>query len=119
MRLTPVAAIISCSVGKRDPGGIFVVEDAGKVLGYISTTRDRQSGIGWIANLALIPELRGQGWGRRLIQHALDDFRQQGLTHAKIETLVQNEVGNGLYTSLGFREVARQIHFVADLREAP
>jgi ribosomal protein S18 acetylase RimI-like enzyme len=40
----------------------------------------------------------------------------QGLTHAKIETLVQNDVGNALYTSLGFREVARQIHFAMKLQ---
>lgn len=100
---------------RRDAGGIFVLEDQGEVAGYISTTRDFASGIGWIANLAVVPGLRGQGWGRRLIQYALDRFREQGLTHAKIETLVQNEVGYGLYTSLGFREVARQIHFVADL----
>jgi len=94
-----------------------VLEDDGRVVGYISTTRDFAAGIGWIANLALVPELRGQGWGRRLIQHALEQFRAQGLTHAKIETLVQNDVGYGLYTSLGFREVARQVHFVADLRQ--
>jgi ribosomal protein S18 acetylase RimI-like enzyme len=37
------------------------------------------------------------------------------LTHARIETLVQNGVGNHLYTSIGFREVARQIHFAIDL----
>jgi len=28
---------------------------------------------------------------------------------------VQNDVGNHLYRALGFREVARQIHFVAPL----
>ena len=47
--------------------------------------------------------------------YALDRFRAAGLTHAKIETLVQNEVGKGLYESLGFREVARQIHFAMEL----
>ena len=38
-----------------------------------------------------------------------------GLTHAKIETLAQNAIGNHLYPSLGFVEVARQVHFLAKL----
>ena len=35
--------------------------------------------------------------------------------HAKIDTVVQNAVGIGLYTDLGFREVARQVHFAMKL----
>jgi ribosomal protein S18 acetylase RimI-like enzyme len=100
-----------------DPNGIFVAEIAGRVVGYVSTWIDRETGIGHIPNLALVPECRGQGLGRQLLLHAFDHFRGAGITHAKIETLVQNDVGKHLYESLGFREVARQIHFVADLRD--
>lgn len=99
----------------RDAAGIFVLEEAGRIAGYISTWCDMEGGIGHIPNLVVVPEFRGQGLGRLLIEHAFRYFRDRGLTHAKIETLVQNEVGKGLYTSLGFREVARQIHFVAEL----
>ena len=53
-----------------------------------------------------------------MIQRVLDRFRASGLSHAKIETLAQNDVGHHLYTSIGFREVARQVHFFADLSEA-
>lgn len=100
---------------ERDPAGIFVLENSGAIAGYISTWCDLEGGIGHIPNLVVVPEYRGQGLGRMLIEHAFQHFRQQGLAHAKIETLVQNEVGRGLYTSLGFREVARQIHFVAQI----
>ena len=34
---------------------------------------------------------------------------------AKIETLDQNPIGQKLYPSLGFREVARQIHYAMRL----
>ena len=37
------------------------------------------------------------------------------MTIAKIETLVQNPVGSHLYPSVGFQEVARQIHFAMPL----
>ena len=100
---------------RADADGIFVAEAEGRIVGYITTRREVEAGIGHIPNIAIAREYRGQGLGRQLIEHALDHFRRLGLTHAKIETLVQNEVGNHLYTSLGFREVARQIHFLAEL----
>ena len=101
----------------HNPAGIFVVEIDERIVGYISTWQDREAGIGHIPNVAIRAEFRGQGLGRRLIAHAMEHFRNCGLTHAKIETLEQNATGQHLYTSLGFREVARQIHFVADLRD--
>ena len=99
----------------RDPRGIFVAEEEGRIAGYITTWQDREAGIGHIPNIAIAPEYRGQGLGRLLIEHALAQFRASGLTHAKIETLAQNAVGNHLYRDLGFVEVARQVHFVAKL----
>jgi ribosomal protein S18 acetylase RimI-like enzyme len=103
----------------RAPEGIFVAEHEGQPVGYVTTWQDRAAGIGHIPNVAIAAELRGQGLGRQLIEYALDHFRASGLTHAKIETLVQNEIGNHLYRALGFREVARQIHFVASLATPP
>jgi ribosomal protein S18 acetylase RimI-like enzyme len=99
----------------RDPSGIFVAEDGGQIVGYITTWQDAAAGIGHIPNLAVAATHRNQGLGRTLIEHALNHLRVCGLTHAKIETLAQNAIGNHLYPSLGFIEVARQVHFVAKL----
>lgn len=103
----------------RDPAGIFVAEHEGRPVGYITTWQDREAGLGHIPNLAIAAQFRGQGLGRQLIEHALEHFRRAGLSHAKIETLAQNAVGNHLYRDLGFREVARQVHLVADLGLPP
>jgi ribosomal protein S18 acetylase RimI-like enzyme len=103
---------------RREPAGIFVLAEGDEVLGGITTWIDREAGIGHIPNLALAPQVRGQGWGRRLIEHALEHFRQHGVAFARIETLDQNEVGQRLYTSLGFREAARQIHYFMPLDTA-
>lgn len=101
---------------RRDPNGILIaLSEADEIIGYVSTWCDHEGGIGHIPNLVVAAGQRGQGIGRTLLEHALDRFRQAGLTHAKIETLVQNDVGKGLYESLGFREVARQIHFAMEL----
>ena len=99
----------------RKPDGIFVAEIEGQVVGFISTWHDDEAGIGHIPNISLVPECRGKGIGRQLIEYALDQFREHGLTHAKIETLEQNAIGNHLYQDVGFVEVARQVHFLAEL----
>ncbi|MDB5388702.1 MAG: GCN5-related N-acetyltransferase [Planctomycetaceae bacterium] len=100
---------------RRDSAGIFVAEHQARVIGFISSWMDHETGIGQIPNISLRPEFRGQGLGRQLLEIVLDRFRQAGLTHAKIETLAQNAVGNHLYRAVGFQEVARQVHFVAEL----
>jgi ribosomal protein S18 acetylase RimI-like enzyme len=99
----------------RQGAAIFVAEHEAQIIGYITTWQDREGGIGHIPNLAIAAEHRGRGLGRQLLEHALAHFRASGLTHAKIETLANNEVGNHLYRDLGFVEVARQVHFVARL----
>ncbi|HZN36896.1 MAG TPA: GNAT family N-acetyltransferase [Pirellulaceae bacterium] len=99
----------------RDSAGCFVADDQGTIAGYITTWQDPEAGIGHIPNLAVAPAYRNHGLGRTLIEHALGHFRAAGLTHAKIETLAQNAIGNHLYPSLGFVEVARQVHFIAKL----
>jgi ribosomal-protein-alanine N-acetyltransferase len=103
---------------RAQPDGVFVAEDESKrIVGYVTTRLDAVSGIGWIPNLAVDPAHRGQGLGRALLEHALDFFRQRKMTVAKIETLEQNPIGQKLYPSLGFKEVARQIHFAMRLDE--
>ena len=99
----------------RATGAAFVAEADGSIVGYVTTSTDAASGIGQIHNLAVKAGFRGMGIGRRLIDHALASFRADGMTHARIETLDTNEVGYGLYTSMGFVELARQVHFLKEL----
>lgn len=98
-----------------NPSGVFVAEDDGKVLGYISTRLDREAGKGRIPNLAVDRAARGKGLGRLLIEHATDYFRREGMAFAVIETMVNNPVGQHLYPSCGFVEVGRQIHYAMKL----
>lgn len=95
--------------------GVFVAEESGKVLGYISTRVDYESGKGRIPNLAVDKSVRGQGIGRSLIEHALEYFRSEGMSFAMIETMDNNPVGQYLYPSCGFEETCRQIHYARKL----
>lgn len=103
---------------------LAVAEDeaSARVVGYITMQSDPDTLIGWIHNLAVSAEARGSGLGRRLIEHALAHFRAAGMTVTRIETLEQNAVGRHLYPSVGFVEVARQVHYAMPLKrhgEAP
>ena len=94
-----------------NPAGVFVAEQEGQIVGYVTVTLDREASIGRIPNLAVARDAQGRGIGRRLLDRALDYMRSEGMEVAKIETLVGNATGEHLYPSLGFEEVARQIHF--------
>ena len=98
-----------------NPAGVFVAEDDGKVLGYISTRLDREAGKGRIPNLAVDQAARGRGFGRQLMEHALDYFRREGMAYVMIETMANNAAGQHLYPSCGFAEAGRQIHFAMKL----
>src|SRR4030095_6137250 len=67
-----------------NPQGVFVAERQGRIAGYITAIIDREAGKGRIPNLAVAPECRGQGLGRTLIEHALEYFRNEGLSYAVI-----------------------------------
>src|SRR5262249_27036353 len=99
---------------------IVVAEDvdSGRPVGYVSLRFDREAKVGQIPNLAVDSSLRNQGLGRKLLEHALDRFRAEGMAIARIETLEQNPIGRHLYPSVGFREVARQIHYAMELKKA-
>jgi ribosomal protein S18 acetylase RimI-like enzyme len=97
--------------------GIFVWEEDGRAVGYISTRIDQHSKIGRIPNLSVLPEYRGQGAGKALMTAALDYFAEQGMLAAKIETLEQNPIGRRFYPQAGFVEVARQIHYAMPLAD--
>jgi len=98
-----------------NPAGVFVAEENGTILGYITTLLDYEAGKGRIPNLAVAADARSKGLGRQLIEHALDYFRREGMAYAMIETMAYNEVGNHLYPACGFIEVGRQVHFARKL----
>ena len=100
-----------------NPDGIFVYEEDGQVIAYITTRLDEFAKTGWIPNMAVAEGHQGKGIGHQLVVKALDYFRENGMELVRIETLIQNEVGAHLYTKFGFREVARQIYYCMRLAD--
>ena len=88
-----------------------MLEDATHIVGYVTTRLNQVSKIGWILNLAVDSDHQGKRLGRALLEHSIAYFRAEQMEIAKIETLEQNPIGQSLYPSLGFVEVARQVHY--------
>ena len=97
------------------PQGVWVAAEEGQVLGFVTTRLDERTGIGHLLNLAVDPAHQGKGLGSMLIRKALEYLAENGMTHAKIETLVGNAVGEHLYPKLGFEELTRQIYYMMEL----
>ena len=95
--------------------GVFVGEIDGVIQGYVTCRLDPSTSIGRIPNIAVMPEARGQGLGKQLMEHALAYFKMHEMQYAKIETLDQNPIGQEFYPSMGFKEVGRQIHYLKAL----
>ena len=95
--------------------GIFVADNEGTPIGYVTTRVDHEARIGSIPNLAVLSEFRKTGIGQALLTKAMEHLREQGMKLVRIETLDTNAVGKHFYPSYGFKEVARQIHYAAPL----
>ena len=95
--------------------GVFVWEEEGDVIGYITTRLFHDAQIGQIPNISVLPGHQGKGIGKALMKASFDYFEEKGMKVAKIETLDQNDTGQNFYPSAGFKEVARQIHYAMPL----
>ncbi len=102
---------------QANPEGIFVYEEDGKPVGYITTRIDAETRIGGIPNLAVLPEHQGKGIGKALMVAAFDYFEASGMVLARIETVAQNPVGTVFYPRSGFQEIARQVHYAMPLKD--
>lgn len=60
------------------------------------------SPICYLEELYVVPDRRGEGHGRRLMELALDVARERGATSMELGTAVSDSAARGLYESLGF-----------------
>ena len=67
-----------------------------------------------IVNLAVSPNLRGRGLGRRLLASLLDQAASGGVQSVFLEVREGNEEARRLYRSAGFEETQRRPGFYRD-----
>ena len=107
--------------GPRD--GYTVVAEAkpdGRLVGGGTLYRD-DARTARLARMTVDTSLRGQGLGRRLVAHLVEEARRRGYAAVVCETTDTWQDAIGLYLRCGFTEVDRRdgdIHFRLELDQA-
>lgn len=96
-----------------NPAACFLVgEEAGEVLGYAGM--HCAAGECYVDNVAVFPEVRRQGVGRKLMEALLQAAAARGGEFLSLEVRPSNLEALALYRGLGFREVGRRRRFYDD-----
>ena len=87
------------------PGGVFlVVRDEGRPVGCGGVTRFDETRAE-LKRMYVVPEARGRGLGRLLLESLEDEARQLGYTGIVLETGKDQQESLGLYTSAGYEPI--------------
>jgi peptidyl-dipeptidase Dcp len=86
-----------------DPGKdrVWVCEAEGRMVGFLLGMR-RETAVAQLRYFILLPEYRGSGVGRRLMQQFMDWLRAGGYQRAYLWTTNEQETATALYRRHGF-----------------
>jgi ribosomal protein S18 acetylase RimI-like enzyme len=90
-----------------DEGTVFVVEDGGAVIGFVTVKeRPHFTGIreGYVGELVVAEEAERRGAGRALMAAVEDWAREQGLARVSLDTGASNVAARDFYAALGYEE---------------
>ena len=100
-----------------NPTVYFVAEAPdGRVCGYMGVWHILDEG--HVTNVAVHPDYRRMGIGRRLVETVLLDGRQKGIYNFTLEVRPSNEAARALYRELGFREAGLRKRYYSDGEDA-
>ncbi len=111
----PWSAFTFRSLLRRPNASLLVAEENKGVAGYAAL---------WLAadeaelgNLAVRPGRRGQGIGRVLLRHVLEEAASRGARAVFLEVRESNAIARRLYEASGFRIVGSRPDYYASPRE--
>ncbi len=89
-------------------GCFWCLVDKGKVIGSVAIrVLDSDKQIVELKRMFVLPEYQGNGYGRLLLEHALENAREQKYNKICLDTRKQFSVAQHLYRSIGFQETDR------------
>lgn len=95
----------------RNTGGVhLVILDGVDIVGWCDVAPGTFEGMTHAGQLGMgfLPQYRGQGWGRKLLTHALEAAFRQNFERVELTVFASNTVAAKLYRSLGFQEEGRK-----------
>jgi ribosomal protein S18 acetylase RimI-like enzyme len=99
-----LARIISHGISPADSLVAFIDEEpVGFLLNGIRVSGDGR--LAWNGGTAVVPEMRGKGVGKKLVEAAIDLYEQKSIERATLEAISTNESAIKLYSSCGYQVV--------------
>lgn len=91
---------------------VFALEDQDRIVGAIGIHPTPVRGVHSLG-MSIVPEYRGQGWGRRLVDAALEAAREAGIRKVELYVFSDNARAIALYVASGFEvEGLRRDHYL-------
>jgi ribosomal-protein-alanine N-acetyltransferase len=93
----------------------FVAREDGIIVGYAGMWHVVTEG--QITNVAVLPEYRGLGIGRKLMEQLIKTGEEREMVGITLEVKISNTVAQNLYTSLGFKPEGFRKNYYKDTNE--
>ncbi len=90
----------------------FVARAGEKIVGYGGFWKTGDEGD--IINLAIHPDLRSRGLGRKLLEFLLNRAKKSGIKRLVLEVRSRNANAQKLYASFGFSPIAVRLKYYSD-----
>jgi len=92
------------NIAKRNPQ--FVALDGDRVVGWCDVRRlEMDATLHWgILGIGVVPEYRGRGIGRQLLDRTIAEAWKRGFTRIELTVRTDNERAAALYRQLGFAD---------------
>ncbi len=74
--------------------------------------RDEEGPIGYVEGIAVLPEYRRKGIGKRFVEYAVRLCRENGIKQLASDCSVYNRESELFHLGAGFKETGRQIFFM-------
>jgi len=94
----------------KDPSiRVYMLEKEGQVIGSATVQLRTNLSLGYIYDVAITDQYRGQGFGTYLLGKCIEELYTFGIATASLTVTGQNKRALGLYHKLGFEEVDTDI----------
>jgi ribosomal protein S18 acetylase RimI-like enzyme len=88
----------------------YMAEFKGEIIGKIRIEKIHNDG--FIYGFGVLPDFRRKGYGREILNSALDILRKEDLDNIFLEVATENKNALGLYESCGFEEISVMDYYV-------
>ena len=94
---------------------VFFIEKEGQPAATAAINLQNDIGRGYIHNVTVYKDYRGQGLGEMALRHCIHTIRENGLKKAALNVDGENRNALNLYKKIGFVEIDTDVLFRLDL----